>query len=63
MRRCNSVPPGNQETFINNLIERGMTLDEAIRQYESEKYLSETFTSSMAATYAAGMKITFGTVR
>lgn len=55
--------PGNRETFINSLIERGMMPDEANRQYESEKYLSETFTSSIAATYAAGMKITFGTVR
>lgn len=54
--------PGDQETFINRLIERGMSPEEAVRQYECEKALSEMFTPSMAATYAAGMRITFGTV-
>lgn len=55
-------PPGNREPFIRSLIERGMLPEEAEKQYEAERYQSETFTSSTAATYAAGMKITFGTV-
>ncbi|WP_273717187.1 hypothetical protein [Alkalihalobacillus pseudalcaliphilus] len=55
--------PGKKETFINKLLERGLMLDEANRQYDAEKYVAEKFTSLMAATYAAGMKITFGTVR
>lgn len=54
--------PGDRESFISGLLERGMLPEEADRQYEAEKYLSATFTSSIAATYAAGMKITFGTV-
>jgi SAM-dependent methyltransferase len=54
--------PGERTAVIQNLLERGMSMDEAIRQYECEKALSEIFIPSMAATYAAGMKITFGTV-
>lgn len=54
--------PGDREPFIQCLIERGMSCEEAQRQYEAEKLLSTAFTSSVAATYAAGMKITFGTV-
>lgn len=54
--------PGDRLSFISGLLERGMLPEEADRQYEAEKHLSVAFTSSMAATYAAGMKITFGTV-
>jgi SAM-dependent methyltransferase len=54
--------PGDREAFISGLLERGMLPEEAERQYAAEKHLSVTFTASMAATYAAGMKITFGTV-
>ncbi|BBH21963.1 methyltransferase [Paenibacillus baekrokdamisoli] len=54
--------PGDRESYINALLDRGMLIEEAERQYEAEKNLSLTFTSSLAATYAAGMKITFGTV-
>ncbi|RCW49026.1 class I SAM-dependent methyltransferase [Paenibacillus prosopidis] len=54
--------PGDREQFSTYLIERGMLPEEAERQYEAEKLLSETFTSSVAATYAASIKITFGTV-
>jgi len=39
-----------------------MLPEEAERQYEAEKHLTAVFTSSMAAIYAPGMKITFGTV-
>ncbi|WP_407922544.1 class I SAM-dependent methyltransferase [Brevibacillus choshinensis] len=54
--------PGDIEPFIQCLIERGMLPEEAHRQYEAEKLLSTAFTPSVAATYAAGMKITFGNV-
>ncbi|OZB96846.1 trans-aconitate 2-methyltransferase [Paenibacillus sp. XY044] len=54
--------PGERSAFIDSLLERGMSMEEAIRQYECENAMSELFTSSTAATYAAGMKITFGTV-
>lgn len=54
--------PGEHSTFIKNLLERGMSMEQANRQYECEKAISELFTPSTAATYAAGMKITFGTV-
>lgn len=52
--------PGDRAAVIRSLLERGMTHAEAARQYEAEKLLSDTFTSDLAATYAAGMKITFG---
>ncbi|MDF2671547.1 MAG: methyltransferase, partial [Paenibacillus sp.] len=55
--------PGDRDSFIHGLLERGMLLEEAEQQYEAELYLSVAFTSSLAVTYAAGMKITFGTVR
>ncbi|MBM7563900.1 class I SAM-dependent methyltransferase [Paenibacillus sacheonensis] len=54
--------PGERISFTEKLLARGMSEEEANRQYECEKMLSERFTPSMAATYAAGMKITFGTV-
>ena len=54
--------PGEREPYIRNLVERGMLPEEAERQYEAEKHLTAVFTSSMAAIYAPGMKITFGTV-
>ncbi len=54
--------PGDRDPYVRSLLERGMLPEEAERQYEAESYLSEKFSSSTAATYAAGMKITFGTV-
>lgn len=55
--------PGDREAFIDSLISRGLQKDEAEQLYEAEKLLSERFTSSVTAAYAAGMKITFGTKR
>jgi SAM-dependent methyltransferase len=54
--------PGEREPYIRSLLERGMLPEEAERQYEAEKHLVAAFTTSIAATYAPGMKITFGTV-
>lgn len=54
--------PIDREMAVQSLMARGMKLDEAERQYEAEKRLAMLFDRSMAATYAAGMKITFGTV-
>ncbi|RNB80338.1 hypothetical protein EDM59_23600 [Brevibacillus nitrificans] len=54
--------PGEAETFINCLQQRGLSREEAAQQYEAEKLLSESFTKSVPLVYAACMKITFGTV-
>jgi len=54
--------PGDCDSFISALVERGMLVSEATRQYEAEKLLSKIFTTSQAVSYAPGMKITFGTV-
>ncbi|SDX20718.1 bifunctional 2-polyprenyl-6-hydroxyphenol methylase/3-demethylubiquinol 3-O-methyltransferase UbiG [Paenibacillus sp. CF384] len=55
--------PGERETYIRNLLLRGMQLDEAERQYEAERLIASAFTSTSAAAYAPGMRITFGTVQ
>ncbi|WP_219835575.1 methyltransferase domain-containing protein [Paenibacillus sp. R14(2021)] len=54
--------PGDRTAFIRSLLERGMSEEEAARQYDCEQSLAERFTPSTAAVYAAGMKITYGTV-
>lgn len=54
--------PGNRERFIHSLIERGMLPEEAEQQYAAESLLATAFSSSIAATYAPCMKITFGSV-
>lgn len=54
--------PNERETFINNLIERGATLEEARKQYENELLLSKIFKKDIFLTYAPNMRITFGTV-
>jgi SAM-dependent methyltransferase len=54
--------PGEQEVFISNLIDRGLTLEEAQHVYEAELLLSETFVRNTYLTYAPNMKITFGKI-
>jgi len=54
--------PGEYEPYVRGLIDRGMSPEEARRQYEAEKRLAQAFTPSTAAVYSPGMKITFGTV-
>jgi len=54
--------PGEREPFIQQLVERGLSLEEAESEYETEMYLSQSLTEPMLFTYAPSMKITFGTV-
>lgn len=54
--------PGDPRTFTSQLQERGMSREEAERQYAAEKLLSIAYTASVPMTYAPSMKITFGTV-
>ncbi|MCR8644782.1 class I SAM-dependent methyltransferase [Paenibacillus sp. N1-5-1-14] len=56
------APTQDRESFIHNLIDRGATEQEAITQYENELLLSQEFHQESTITYAANMKITFGTV-
>ncbi|MFD0710539.1 class I SAM-dependent methyltransferase [Paenibacillus sp. GCM10027626] len=54
--------PGDREIFIDQLIARGATPEEAGVQYDNELLLSQQFNSESLLTYAANMKITFGKV-
>lgn len=54
--------PGERNQYIRNLMDRGITFEEAQQMFESERLLSE---SSMRITYctsAPNMKITFGNI-
>jgi SAM-dependent methyltransferase len=55
--------PGDLEGIINNLINRGLTLDEARDQYEAELLFSKEFGIKSSLTSAPNMKITFGIVK
>lgn len=55
--------PGDLEEIINNLINRGLTLEEARDQYEAELLFSKEFGIKSSLTYAPNMKITFGIVK
>lgn len=55
--------PGDINEKMNNLIERGLTAEEAKREYESELLLSQELGESSWLTYAPNMKISFGTVK
>ncbi|MFC3801461.1 class I SAM-dependent methyltransferase [Cohnella sp. GCM10012308] len=55
-------PPGDREKTLDQLMQRGLTADEAKRQYEAELLLSNEFSISSWLTYAPNMKISFGTV-
>lgn len=56
------APGEDREAFMNNLMERGATHQEAAIQYENERLLSMEFNTESYLTYAPNMKITFGTV-
>ncbi|WP_042167121.1 methyltransferase domain-containing protein [Paenibacillus gorillae] len=56
------APSEERDVFINNLIERGASREEAEIQYENELLLSKEFNTESYLTYASNMKITFGTV-
>ncbi|PWV92490.1 methyltransferase family protein [Paenibacillus cellulosilyticus] len=57
-----AVSPGEREPFIQGLISRGCTIEEANRQYEYELRLSQAIDSNSFVTHAPGMRFTFGTV-
>lgn len=54
--------PTNRETFIQGLISRGVTREEAHKQYESELLLSQLFSINSSLVCAPSMKITFGEI-
>lgn len=56
------APNEDRDVFINNLIERGATVEEAEIQYENELFLSKELNLESYLTYASNMKITFGSV-
>lgn len=54
--------PVDKESFIRGLINRGVTSEEAQKQYEAELLLSQVFNISSALVCAPNMKITFGDI-
>ncbi|WP_409340862.1 methyltransferase [Paenibacillus sp. MBLB4367] len=54
--------PGDRDAYIERLLSRGTTRQEAEEQYEAEALLSSTFSVNSRFTHAPSMKITFGTV-
>jgi SAM-dependent methyltransferase len=55
--------PGEEEKFLHNLMNRGLTFKEARSQYQAELSFSNVFKEESFLTYAPNMKITFGTVK
>jgi len=54
--------PGDREPYMRQLIERGLTVEEAETLYEAELYLHQHVNESIPVVYAPSMKISFGTV-
>ncbi|WP_163855507.1 class I SAM-dependent methyltransferase [Paenibacillus elgii] len=55
--------PEELQRLTTNLVNRGLTLDEARNQVEAELFFSKQFKMDSYLTYAPNMKITFGTVK
>ncbi|KEK25074.1 class I SAM-dependent methyltransferase [Bacillus gaemokensis] len=55
--------PAEKEAFIERLINRGLTCNDAMTQYEAELQFSKEFTINSSLVYAPSMKITFGIVK
>ncbi|MCI0764402.1 methyltransferase domain-containing protein [Bacillus sp. TL12] len=55
--------PAEKDEFIERLINRGLTYNEAIAQYEAERRFSKEFTVESSFVYAPSMKIPFGIVK
>jgi hypothetical protein len=55
--------PGDSEEVNDSLTTRGLTCNEAKSQYEAELTFSKKFDDESWLTYAANMKISFGTVQ
>lgn len=55
--------PGDRELMIQRLINKGVSIEEAQKQYNSELLFSDVFTKNSSLTYAPNMKITFGRIK
>ncbi|MFB6586432.1 class I SAM-dependent methyltransferase [Bacillus thuringiensis] len=54
--------PGDKQQFIKRLIDRGLTYDNALAQYEAELRFVKIFHVHSSLVYAPNMKITFGDI-
>ncbi|MCU4981930.1 methyltransferase domain-containing protein [Bacillus thuringiensis] len=54
--------PGDKQQFIECLIDRGLTYDNALAQYEAELRFYKIFHVHSSLVYAPNMKITFGEI-
>ncbi|MED2484323.1 class I SAM-dependent methyltransferase, partial [Bacillus thuringiensis] len=54
--------PGDKQQFIKRLIDRGLTYDNALAQYEAELRFFKIFHVHSSLVYAPNMKITFGDI-
>lgn len=57
------ITPAGREEFLERLINRGATFDEAYEQYKAKLRFSEVFNMNSSLNYAPSIKITFGVVR
>ncbi|MFJ8453610.1 class I SAM-dependent methyltransferase [Bacillus paramycoides] len=55
--------PGERQPFIDRLMSRGLTYDEALAQYETELRFFETCHIHSSIVYAPNMRITYGEIR
>ncbi|AJH03599.1 methyltransferase [Bacillus thuringiensis] len=54
--------PGDKQQFVERLIARGLTYDNALAQYEAELRFFKAFHLHSFLVYAPNMKITFGEI-
>ncbi|QTD41835.1 methyltransferase domain-containing protein [Sporosarcina sp. Te-1] len=54
--------PEHKEAYITSLINRGVSLDDAVEQYDSVQLFSQVFNINSSLAWAPGMKITFGEI-
>ncbi|TPV46986.1 class I SAM-dependent methyltransferase [Bacillus dicomae] len=54
--------PGDKQQFIERLMGRGLTYDDALAQYEAELCFFKAFHLHSSLVYAPNMKITFGEI-
>ncbi|HHQ2457186.1 class I SAM-dependent methyltransferase [Bacillus cereus group sp. MYBK245-2] len=54
--------PGDKQQFVERLIDRGLTYDDALAQYEAELKFFRAFHLHSSLVYAPNMKITFGEI-
>ena len=55
--------PVDKEQFIERLMNRGVTFEEAKKQFEAELLFSQVFNIDSSLIYAPSMKITFGEIK